>query len=81
VFGTSCGCVVLKTDWVVEADEDDDSHESVPGEFDGNVGDHESLPGVGSTGALANLIQRALSDEVRHDLLNELTEDSKEQEN
>lgn len=80
VGGAGGGGVVLQADGVVEADEDDDGHESVPGEFDGDVGDHESLPGVGSAGSLTDLVKRALCDEMRHDLLHELTKDSEQQE-
>jgi hypothetical protein len=80
VSGSGSRGVLLQADGVVEAEEDDHGHESVPGEFDGDVGDHESLPRVGSAGALADLVQGTLCYEVRHDLLTELTEDGEEQE-
>jgi hypothetical protein len=80
VFCSGVDGVVVEADRVVEAHEDDDSHKSVPGQFNGDVGDHESLPGVGSARALTNLVQGTLSDEVRHDLLNKLTEDSEQKE-
>jgi hypothetical protein len=73
--------VAVQTNRVVPTKENDDSHKRVPREFDKDVGNHEGLPRVGLARTLANLVQGALSDEVRHDLLDQLTEDSHQHEN
>jgi hypothetical protein len=55
--------LVCADDGVVEACKGEHAGEDAVGNFDDNVGDHESDPGVCFAGALARLVERALSDE------------------
>jgi hypothetical protein len=52
----------------------------VPSHFDGDVGQHESLPCVRLGLSFARLVQRPLSDEHRHDLVQQLDDDEEEHE-
>ena len=73
--------VAVEADGVVPADENEESGERVPGEFDDDVGEHEGFPGVSLGGAFADFVEGTLGDEVGHDLLGELAEDRHEHEN
>jgi len=72
--------VLIHANWVVPTDEDDDCHECLPWYFDHNVRQHERLPRIGLSGTFSHFVQGTLCDEVRHDLLRELTENGKEHE-
>lgn len=72
--------VVVQPDGVVPGEEDEHGHERIPGQLDDNVGDHECLPAIRLARALAHLVEGALGDEVRHDLLHELAEDGEQHE-
>ena len=80
VHGVGGFRVAVQADGVVPADEDEEGGERVPREFDDDVGEHEGSPGVSLRGAFADLVEGALGDEVGHDLLGELAEDSHEHE-
>lgn len=69
------GSVCIKPDGVVPGDEHQSGHEGVPGELNNDLREHKDLPAVDFGGTLADLIQGALDDEVRHSLLYELAED------
>lgn len=72
--------VAVEPDGVVPCDEDEEAGESVPGEFDDDVREHEGAPGVYFRGPFARFVEGALGDEVGHDLLDELAEDGEEHE-
>ena len=73
--GVGILCVLVQANRVVPAEEDEHSHEGVPGKFDNDVRDHECLPRIRLGRTFADLVQSTLGDEVRHDLLDQLTED------
>lgn len=76
-----CRCgIVIESDWIIEAEEDDDRHECVPGQFHQNVCCHKCLPAVSLRWPLSDFIERTLRNEVRHDLLRKLTKDGEEHE-
>lgn len=72
--------VVVEADGVIPGDEDEQAGNSVPGEFDNNVGQHEGAPVVSFRGAFAGFVEGTLGDEVGHDLLDKLAEDREEHE-
>lgn len=74
-----CG-IVVESNWVIEAEEDDNGHERVPGEFYQDVCCHKCLPAVGLGGPLPDFVERTLRHEMRHYLLRKLTEDGEEHE-
>ena len=53
----------------------EDTRDDLVGDFDDDVGNEECLPAVGFAGSLADLVERALADEKRHDLVNQRGED------
>lgn len=67
-------------DGIVEASPDEDTSDDLVGDFDDDVGEHECLPGVGLAGAFADLVEGALCDEVRLDLLDKDGEDGDDHE-
>ena len=71
---------MVEADRVVEADEDDDGHEGVPGQFDYDVGEHERLPAVGLARTFSDFVEGSLRDKVRHYLLHQLAEDGEQHE-
>ena len=60
--------------------EDEDAGEDLVGDLDDHVGDEEGLPAVGFAGSLADLVERALADEKRHDLVDQRGEDRSDHE-
>lgn len=74
-------CVSVESDGIVPAEEDENSHQTVPQQFNNDVREHEGLPAVGLGGAFAYFIKISLDNEMRHHLLDELTKDSEQQEN
>jgi hypothetical protein len=78
--GVGLDGVLIEANGVVPGEEDEDSHEGVPGKLDDDVCDHESFPGVCFAGTFADFIERALRNEMGHDLLDELAEDGHEHE-
>lgn len=62
----SCFGVLLEADWVIDADEHEDGHETVPGDLGEDLGEHEDFPAVGLGGAFADFVEGALGDKVRH---------------
>lgn len=72
--------VVVQADRVVPGDEDQKRTQHRPRQLGDDVGHHEGLPGVGLAGTFSDLVQGPLSDEQRHDLLDELTEDGHQHE-
>ena len=72
--------VAEETDGVVPGNEEKEAGNGIPGEFDNDVGEHEGAPVVSFRGALAHFVEGTLGDEVRHDLLNELAENSENHE-
>ncbi|TKW53776.1 hypothetical protein CTA1_1208 [Colletotrichum tanaceti] len=67
-------------DGVVEAGPDEEAGEDLVGDLDNDAGEHEGLPGVGLAGPLADLVEGALGDEVRLDLLDDGGEDGDDHE-
>ena len=49
----------------------EDTRDDLVGDFDDDVGNEECLPAVGFAGSLADLIERALANEKRHNLVNQ----------
>ena len=72
--------VFVHADRVIPAKEDDDGHQRVPGQLDDDVGRDEDFPRVRLGRALADFVQGALHDEVRHGLLHDVAEDGHEHE-
>ena len=72
--------VPVQAHGVVKANEDDDSHERVPRDLHEDVGRHEDLPGECLGGALADLEEGALCDEVGEDLLDQVAEEEEDHE-
>ena len=52
---------MIQTDWIVEAEEHDDTHQGVPGELHDNVGDDEGFPGICLGRAFAGFVKSSLS--------------------
>ena len=73
--------VDVQTDRVVPAEEEEDGAKGRPGQFHQDVAEHECLPGICLGRTFANLVQRSLSDKVRHHLLDQLTENRHQHEN
>ena len=73
--------VLVHADRVVPAEEYDDGHERVPGQLDEDVRRDEDSPRVRLGRALADFVQSALHDEVRHSLLYDVAEDGHEHKN
>lgn len=62
-------CVVLETNRVVHADEEDQGSKCIPRDFHDDVSDHESFPGVGLCWPFSRFVQISLRDEVWHRLV------------
>src|SRR5271170_2124339 len=78
--GVYRNCVAIHADRIVPTEIHDDSHKGLIWKLDDNVGEHEGFPRVRLCWPLANLVKSALSDKVRHDLLDELTKDGEQHE-
>lgn len=70
--------VTVVSDWVVPAEEEDRTNENRPENLDENIGQDKDLPRVDFGGSFSDLVKTSLGDELRHDLLYELTEHGKE---
>jgi len=67
-----------RTDGVVPAEKDNQTGESIPGQLDNEVRDHEGFPAVGLARSFTGLVKCALCDKVRQDLLNKLAKDGEQ---
>ena len=67
--------LVPSKDWIVIRGEDSDAHEDLVWYLDEDVGDEERRPAIGFARTFADLVQISLSDEARHDLLDQSRED------
>lgn len=72
--------VPVESDGVVPAEKDEDGHQTVPGQFYDDVGDHENFPAVGLRRSLPYFVKIPLYDEMRHHLFHHLPENGEQQE-
>jgi len=70
----------MRIDGVEIRREHHDAQQDLVGDFDGDVRDKKGFPAVGFGGPLAHLVEIALRDEARHDLLHERREDGRDHE-
>lgn len=66
--------ISVHANWVVPGEEDDDRHQRVPWQLDGDIGKHENLPRVRFRWPFTDFVQRPLSYKVRQYLLQETPE-------